>query len=248
MTLYQKLAQHYDSLFPVSDKKISWIQKALELRKSDKVLDLGCGTGSYVVSFAERGHEAYGIDSDYGMIDKAIKTIEKRNLNKAHVAVGDILEQYPFESTYNGIMCIGNTLPHLQSVDEVANSLELAKNHLSDDGVLIIQTVNYDLNGIENKTFPTLTAKEGRVRFNRHYSPKSEIKVNFHTELEIDQANCDNNDTEVYHSTIELLCLRKHNLEKILLDLDFRNIDFYCGFTDKLWDYDGSGTVAIAKK
>lgn len=59
-----------------------------------KVLDIGCGTGAIALLFAEMGHQVTGFDLSVGMMTKARKKAEERNLT-LELLSGDA-EHLPF--------------------------------------------------------------------------------------------------------------------------------------------------------
>ncbi|ACB84841.1 class I SAM-dependent methyltransferase [Natranaerobius thermophilus] len=244
MSLYQQLSLYYDELFPVKMNKVHWIWDKLGLQKKDKILDLGCGTGDYVLSFAKQDIYSYGIDNDHGMIDMAINKIQKNEITGAHVAVGDMLQDYPFNEKFNGIFCIGNTLPHVNSFEDVYQCLQIAYNYLNPKGRLLVQTVNFDQDGADSKEFPVLTARKGQVKFYRQYRPHNERedKVLFETLLQI----TDNH--ENYQDETELLILTKDKLTSMLERAGFQVKNSYCGFEEQIWNQNCSSTVILAEK
>jgi ubiquinone/menaquinone biosynthesis C-methylase UbiE len=71
------------------------IQKLIGNVTGARVLDLGCGAGSYSIWFAERGAQVTGLDLSETMISLATRKAEERGL-RIDLQVADIREPLPF--------------------------------------------------------------------------------------------------------------------------------------------------------
>jgi len=73
------------------------LQIALKMTKPKeglKVLDIGCGSGKYVVECAKAGAEVEGIDISPEMIHLAIEFCKQNNV-QAHLSIGDVTKTLP---------------------------------------------------------------------------------------------------------------------------------------------------------
>lgn len=84
----------------------AFVELANEGTIKGSVLDLGCGTGDNVLEFAERGHEAWGIDIVPGAIDQARAKARLRGLS-ATFLVGDALEIDALNRTFDTVIDCG---------------------------------------------------------------------------------------------------------------------------------------------
>lgn len=70
-------------------REVDFIEKALELKKGMKILDLACGQGRHAIELARRGYDVKGFDySDY-LIKVAKERAGKENL-KIEFIKGDM--------------------------------------------------------------------------------------------------------------------------------------------------------------
>jgi 2-polyprenyl-3-methyl-5-hydroxy-6-metoxy-1,4-benzoquinol methylase len=95
----------------IPDWDINCPQPALvELLKAGKIggqiLDVGCGTGENVLSMAQAGLDATGIDGSPTAIQKAIKKAEERNIT-AHFRVGNVLDLGNLETEFDTVIDSG---------------------------------------------------------------------------------------------------------------------------------------------
>ena len=62
------------------DRHFPFYEKALLLSKSDKILEAGCGIGSYSREFARRGYHVMGMDLSPNFLSEAKKITQRENL------------------------------------------------------------------------------------------------------------------------------------------------------------------------
>lgn len=107
-----------------------------------RVLDLGSGTGEHARFLASRGFEVVGIDSSPAMVAKAADTPLPANLSFIE---GDIAEvERLTEGSFDGAICLGNTLPHLRDRQALARLFSGVRVRLRQGAPLLLQVLNYD--------------------------------------------------------------------------------------------------------
>ncbi len=251
--MYNQIAAYYDQLFPLSQEKVEWIKEKLHLKPGSRVLDLGCGSGDLVIALARAGCQVKGIDNDGNMVEKARGKIQNAGIEGAWVSQEDMLN-YSVSKRFNNIICIGNTIPHLPNKKALISGLKLAYRTLTPGGKILLQTVNFDQDGVEHKQFPVLNAADGDVKFHRWYTPVAsnrtknnekrakEEQVNFNVRLEILSENRELRDT------VPLLVLPQSYMKAALSKAGFKKIATYCGFSHELWHKNCGGTVYLAER
>lgn len=242
------IAKYYGELFKPGYEKIKQIENLLSDLPGSTLLDLGCGSGEYIVMLEEVGYKVYGLDYSPEMVSQARAKMKEGK--KEQVQVGDLKQPYPFEKDliFDGIYCIGNTLPHLENLNQVNKALALAFERLNDRGKLLIQNINYDKSDILNKEFPVLNAKDGKVKFYREYLPAEsgvDDEVIFKTVLEIFY---DNGAKKLIEDSSELLMLKKEELESFLRETGFNKIEFYSDYLKNPWNKNEANTIVLAGK
>ena len=108
---FEEIASDFDSYYesPIGffDKIINaWLRRpglihrlhislqAFNPRPGKKILDIGCGSGKFIVECAKNGAEVYGMDISEEMIEIA-KNFCKKNKIKADLRVGDATRELP---------------------------------------------------------------------------------------------------------------------------------------------------------
>ena len=113
------------------------VYRFLDEHPPGRALDLGCGTGTNVITLAEHGWQASGVD----FVPRAIRTA-RRKAHRAGVAdrvefsAGDVLSPDSFQGTYDLILDIGcfHGFPG-ETVDQYARNLT---DHLADGGTYLL--------------------------------------------------------------------------------------------------------------
>lgn len=177
MSLYEDLSSAYDALFPQNPAATDFIlglaghghSRHGEVRR---VLDLGCATGSQLLDLAASGWEAHGLEPSVPMLGKARAKAELAEL-EADFREGGMLDAtalFP-AGHFDLVLCLGNTLPHLGSGEELETFVADLAGLLAPGGFAVLQLLNYDLVldrlASEDYAFPPLEA--GGVTFLRRY-------------------------------------------------------------------------------
>lgn len=223
MKFYSEFSKNYDKIFPLNSKKLELIDntfKDLKEEKEDiKLLDVGCGTGSYAVALAEKGYQLTAIDLDAEMISLAESKMKEARVEVDFYRLAMLNLKKKFKkASFDGIYIIGNVLVHLKK-EEIKDFLSLAANLLKENGKIFIQIVNYhrilelDLDGLA-----TIYSKDDSICFERNYEyHKEEELIYFKTKL-IDQLNGE----ILSKNKIELYPLLETELESYLKAADFK--------------------------
>ena len=130
---YNCIAEKYDFIFPLSPAHQTFF--ADELR-GHTVLDVGAATGNLTAYLSSQGYEVTAIDLSERLIAKAAEkgiTVQQRNM----LTIDEL-------STFDNIVCIGNTLPHLDSKASIQLFLQKAYGQLAQGGKLVLQLVNFE--------------------------------------------------------------------------------------------------------
>lgn len=177
MAFYTDFAGHYEKIFPYREGVFKFLDQWLPA--NGRVLDVGCGTGRYCAELDKTGRSCVGIDLDPGMIGEA----ERLNTAGDYRILGmEDIRLLPAGS-FNGVVCIGNVLPHLPAGRMAAFIMDM-NALLAPGGVWIFQTVNFDpILKNEDFVFPELTFPESDLTFLRWYEDIRVDRLSFHTSL-----------------------------------------------------------------
>lgn len=239
MGFYEELSKYYDVVFPLGKPQLKFITKRIEGKKD--ILDLAAGTGNYSIALAKEGYNVSSVDLDEEMVKK-IAAKNKKEGTDVDPYVLDMKKIDVFGSNkFDAIICIGNSLVHLDNKEEIKDILNKMYKLLSDKGVVLLQIVNYDrILKYDVNELPLIDRPESGVRFVRNYELEDE-KVLFKTKLIID-------DGRSYDNCIKLYPLQSHDFVNLLKEAGFKDIKLHGGFDEKEYTIDSFALVVEAYK
>jgi 2-polyprenyl-3-methyl-5-hydroxy-6-metoxy-1,4-benzoquinol methylase len=148
------MKQWYESLFENYGKKYDnenftqgtisecdFIEKEIDFNKSQKIIDIGCGTGRHSIELAKRGYKVTGIDLSESQLARAKEKAKAQNLQidfQKHDA-----RNLTFKNEYDLaiILCEG-AFPLMETDEMNYEILRNATNSLKAAGKLIFTTLN----------------------------------------------------------------------------------------------------------
>ena len=122
---------HDTYYFKESEIDYSFFYELLEKNTTGKnILDYGCGDGSFLHYFSQRGYDCTGIDYDMNLVERLRERfpgIKFYDITKFHLQKEDL----KFDIIY-----MGDVLEHLDNPSQFLNSLLL---NLNDGGLILVQ-------------------------------------------------------------------------------------------------------------
>jgi len=144
-----------------------------------RIVDVACGTGHHARALAERGHRVIALDAEHAMIEQA-KAIEERN--RVDWRVGTFLDA-PADAQADVLLCLGTSLPHVESVEQCRRALKAFGRSLRPGGRLIVHSRNLPKTlRAEERFLPPIARKQDglTVLFWRFYDLLPPDHVRFH--------------------------------------------------------------------
>ncbi|NKI25254.1 class I SAM-dependent methyltransferase [Arenibacter sp. 6A1] len=240
MSFYQKIAPYYHHIFKINVKQVDFIN--LKIPESDcTILDIGCGIGTLSFTLSKYYKNVLGIDMDAEMIRAASKKLENQSKSIQFQQLSMLqLDAHIDKNSVDGIICFGNTLVHLNSLDDILDFLRQSKAVLKSNGKLLLQIVNYDK--IIEKNIQQLPLIENdEITFERNYDYcESENKIDFNTLLSVKSTQ------EIIENSIELLPLLQKELALLLNKAGFDNCNYYGNFNQEPYAVDSPALIVEA--
>jgi glycine/sarcosine N-methyltransferase len=254
---YDQLSQDYDRFVNWEERlsvEMPFIQEQLHLVRSEidrplRILDAACGTGMHAIALAKEGNNVSGADISPEMIKKA-----QENAYTAQVDVdfksagfGDLEQAYQNASLYHfdALICLGNSLPHLLSPDEILAALKDMAACLRPGGMLLLQNRNYDAVMAEHNRWQGIQShKEGSEEwlFLRFYDFDPDGLITFN----IINLHKDRNETWTQNvSTTRLFPLKQEILLPLLEKAGFHQLSCYGKMEAEGFDAEKSGNLVV---
>jgi glycine/sarcosine N-methyltransferase len=193
--MYAQFSNNYDRFVNWENRlayEIPFIERQLQslapaFGQALKVLDAACGTGMHALALASKGLDVTGTDLSPEMIQKARLNSQNAGMNlRFEVAGFGSLSKTFSAGTFDAILCLGNSLPHLLTPSDLASALADFNACLRPGGLLLIQNRNFDsVMATKERWMEPQTHREGEQEwvFQRFYDfePNDLIRFNIVT-------------------------------------------------------------------
>lgn len=234
MSFYQSFASYYDQIFPLNQTALSFISNLFQ--PGESILDIGAGTGNMAIALANKEMEVIASEPDETMAESIRSKTDSSDLHLS-VQTKSMEQIVEFQSLFDGIICIGNTLPHLPDEERMEHFLNQCYQKLKQNGRLILQTVNYDkVLSTDDFSFPVIQKDE--FSFTRRYE-KVNDHIYFTSILSVNGESTEN--------TIPLYPITSKRLISLLTKAGFESIQIYGNFKGEDFKLDSPALVVVAK-
>jgi glycine/sarcosine N-methyltransferase len=224
MEFYEKLAGVYDELTRYQDRLLletPVMKKWVEAFHIQSALDAAGGTGLHAVILAQLGVKTTGTDISPAMVQQAQQHARAAGvtINLLIAAMQELRQK--ITGTFDAIFCLGNSLPHLLTKQDLAASLDGFHHLLNTGGIAVIQNLNYDR--VLGKKERIIGAhRAGHREFVRWYDLTVPL-VQFNV-LTIDWAS---GQAQYSLETTELYPYRQQELDQALRSAGFKIIEYF---------------------
>jgi 2-polyprenyl-3-methyl-5-hydroxy-6-metoxy-1,4-benzoquinol methylase len=217
--------------------QLKFVQSEVGDLTGKSILDIGCATGELAFQLANAGANVTGIDLNEDLLDQARKGIgdlqppeEKTRLKIASpipiFRVSNMLEltrDFKKEK-FDAVICFGNTLVHLPTMELINQTLQGVNYVLKPGGKFFLQMLNYDY--ILNEKVTELPVIETEnIRFIRKYKFRENSSlIQFKTDLHIKKEN------KTISNETTLLALKSSELVEMLGTAGFFEIELFSNF------------------
>ena len=152
MAMYDVFSSDYDRFVDWDGRlagEMPFIQRQLQSVGAQRVLDAACGTGMHAIALAGQGYEVVGVDASGPMIEEARANAAETGVKAdfevaAFGEVGDVLAANQIDPTFDAVVCLGNSLPHVLTPIQLKRALVDLAACLRSEGLLLIQNRNFD--------------------------------------------------------------------------------------------------------
>lgn len=235
MAFYQSISSHYDKIFPLNNVAFTFI--STHFKQGEKILDMGAGTGNLALALVEAGFDVVASEPDLAMMENIKQKCHSKGVSLS-VHSKSMEQLTEFNDSYDGIICVGNTLPHLQSNESIEKFIKDSYMKLNDHGRLILQLVNYEyVLSSDEFSFPVI--EKENFTFTRHYEITPD-KVLFTSRLM--------KEDETMENTIPLTPITSKELIPMIKNAGFNQIDVFGNFKCDVYSEQSNAFICVAKK
>ncbi|MCP4310791.1 MAG: methyltransferase domain-containing protein [Bacteroidetes bacterium] len=222
MSFYDSISGYYREIFPLNPAQVPFVIGSFPRPAGLSLLDVGCGTGDLALKLSSSFGRVTGIDLDSAML-KIARVSAPGNTEFLNLNMLDLRMQFG-DTAFNGVVCFGNTLVHLDGLKSITEFIQQARDLMNGDGKLLLQLINYDrILDQEVQALPTIETDNCRFQRDYHYNQKLH-RIVFETSLTIVPTG------QSIRNKILLYPLRKEELHSILSSAGFTSISYYGNF------------------
>ncbi|MDR2880048.1 MAG: class I SAM-dependent methyltransferase [Fusobacteriales bacterium] len=140
--MHREFANIYDVFMESVDYENWYMYLRKYIKKPGTVLDLGCGTGEFLVKFLKDGFTCIGVDISEVMLEIAgDKTKESLDIE---LYQGDI-RKFRTEKPAEYIVCNFDTVNYFDKFSDLEDFLACSYENLKEDGILIFDVVTEEI-------------------------------------------------------------------------------------------------------
>jgi glycine/sarcosine N-methyltransferase len=146
-TFYNTLADEYDSMTSFNQRLIreeSPFRSLVEKYKIKTALDAGSGTGAHSLLLAQSGVEVTSVDVSPKMLNLLFAHAQEKKLKVKTIRADFLNLQKKIHHKFDAVFCMGNSLVHAKTERELKKIIFILHGLLKPNGILFIQTLNYD--------------------------------------------------------------------------------------------------------
>ncbi|MEI8131064.1 MAG: methyltransferase domain-containing protein [Leptolinea sp.] len=225
-----------------------------------RILDAATGTGMHAIELSKLGFDVCGADLSEGMIQRARMNAMANNANLRFEATGfgRLARTFEIGSTSNPtkndqanfdvVLCLGNSLPHVTTQQDLRAALQDFASCLGQDGLLILQNRNFNalMNAKERWMEPQFYKEKTREwLFLRFYDYQPDGLINFNI---VTLARDGVGDWKQSVSSTTLMPLLSADLQSALQTTGFTDIHFYGDMLRSPYDQETSGNLVITAR
>lgn len=229
MEFYKQISKYYDYIFPTGEEQLKFLTE-IAGNPPKAVLDIACGTGGYALELAAKGYNVTAVDRDAGMLEQLSGKVSSSGGSLEFQQADMVNIDENLSSKFNMAFCIGNSLAHLNNMQQIKEFLANVKKTMVNDGSLVLQIINFDRIILrEIKSLPTIENKSIGLTFERNYDYNKQYnRIAFKTRLTVEGKTLDNE--------VTLYPLRQDELTEAVSEAGFKKQKLFGDFTGNEFD------------
>ncbi len=253
-SMYDAFSQHYDRFVNWEERlaaETPFLRSELNQISADQgkalsILDTACGTGQHAIALAKADFQCTGADFSQEMVAAARRNAKKAGLkmNFQQAGFGELATTFG-QDRFDGLICLGNSLPHLLDPVSLADALADFKAVLRPGGKIILQNRNFDLVlAARVRWMPPQTYQEGEETwiFARFYDFDADGRLTFNIQI-LHNEGKGAFDQQVIST--RLWPMKKDLLVDFLREAGFSDLGFFGNLEGDDYNPESSGNLVV---
>lgn len=143
MNAYKKFAYYYDEVMSSLEYDL-WVEFVEPyLKPNDKILDLACGTGTFLTMLKLKGFDVTGLDLSETIIEIAM---EKAKLNRLKIPFEVMdMTNFKLEKKFDMITCFFDSVNFLKDKIQIKDMFKCVHEHLNPNGYFIFDLFSKEM-------------------------------------------------------------------------------------------------------
>jgi len=121
-------------------REAAFIERVLDLRHGDQVLDLCCGHGRHSIVLAKKGYLITGQDLNLALLEQARRKVYEEDLDVQ--LVQSDMRRIPFANHFDAVINVFSSFGYLESQEEDSGVLREVANALKNGGRFLADMIN----------------------------------------------------------------------------------------------------------
>lgn len=134
MNEYKKFAYYYDEVVQELDYSL-WVEFVSPYINNSKILDLACGTGTFMTMLKLQGNDVEGLDLSESIIEIAKEKAKINHLNMPFYVMD--MTEFNLNKKYDVITCFFDSINFLKTKEQLNKMFGCVKKHLNVNGYFI---------------------------------------------------------------------------------------------------------------
>ncbi len=209
---YEKFAKTYDLFGDIADidqNEEAFYRQLFSQHTVATVLDCACGTGKHCYLFTKMGYKVQASDISEPMLSQARENLQRLGVDISLTRCDFRELEKNFDDTFDAVVCLSTSLPHLHADKELVGALVSMKQVLNPGGIVVVDQGTTHSSIKPDRRFELIVNDKDVSRMF-----VKDVKENMQTIHIID----------IYHSVLSN-CLEHYSVTyRILLDDDYRRL------------------------
>ncbi|MGL4949822.1 MAG: class I SAM-dependent DNA methyltransferase [Anaeroplasmataceae bacterium] len=133
--MYNKIVDYYDEIMSELEY-IEWVNFTKKyVKNTSNILDLGCGTGTFIELMSMYGYSVDGLDISSSMLDICNRKLSINHISSTLYEMD--MTNFVLDKKYDCTTLYFDSLNHLSSISDVKRMFDCVYNCLNDNGLFI---------------------------------------------------------------------------------------------------------------